>query len=109
MSRPEDYKHPMRDLDVIVYQCIEGSGPAFIAKYEPFHVHPIFFHGATAEEARQSAKKFADDAVATYEATYQVRKANAEKARAARTKNLTNHFEPCIYNEQETRRQDDDR
>jgi hypothetical protein len=31
------------------------------------------------------AKAFADDAVAKHEATYQVRRGNAEKARAARS------------------------
>lgn len=85
MSRPEDYKHPMRDIEVVVYQKVSGtSGPSFIAKFEPFHVHPIFFHGATEEEARKSAKDFADKAVADNEALYQVRQANAAKARAAR-------------------------
>lgn len=82
----EDYKHPMRDLSVIVYQKVSGqSGPAFIAKYEPFHVYPVFFSGDTEHEARMKAKAFADDAVAKHEATYQVRRANAEKARAARS------------------------
>lgn len=79
------YEHPMRNLSVVVYQCIDGHGPAFIAKYEPFHVYPIFFQGSSEEEVRSKAKTFADDAVATHEATYQVRKANAEKARAARS------------------------
>ena len=80
-----NYKHPMRDLEVMVYQQISGnSGPKYIAKYEPFHVYPVFFSGDTEEEARLKTKKFADDAVATYEETYQKRKANAEKARAAR-------------------------
>lgn len=89
MSRPEDFVHPMRDIKVVVYQRIDGdSGPAFIAKYEPFHVHPIFFHGATAEDARKSAKDFADEAVEKHEATYQIRRANAEKAREARKKKI---------------------
>lgn len=80
-----DYKHPMRDLEVMVYQQITGnSGPKYIAKYEPFHVYPVFFSGDTEEEARLKAKQFADDAVATHEETYQKRRANAEKARAAR-------------------------
>ena len=79
------YQHPMRDLDVVVFQKVSGnSGPEFIAKYEPFHVYPVFFSGDTEEEARKKAKDFADDAVAKHEATYQVRRANAEKAREAR-------------------------
>lgn len=83
-----EYKHPMRDLSVIVYQQVSGnSGPTFIAKYEPFHVYPVFFSGDTEEEARLKAKQFADDAVATHEETYQKRRANAEKARAARSIN----------------------
>ena len=83
-----NYKHPMRDLSVIVYQQVSGnSGPTFIAKYEPFHVYPVFFSGDTEEEARLKAKQFADDAVATHEETYQKRRANAEKARAARSIN----------------------
>jgi hypothetical protein len=85
MAKAEDYKHPMRDLEVIVYQRVEGgSGPLFIGKYEPFHVYPVFFQGDTLDEVKQKAKKFADDAVEKHEATYQVRKTNAEKARAAR-------------------------
>lgn len=80
------YKHPMRDLEVVVYQKISGNGYNFIAKYEPFNVYPIFFHGITEEDARQSAKKFADDTVEQYEKTYQNRKANAEKARQYRKK-----------------------
>ena len=87
-----NYKHPMRDLKVIVYQKVVGdTGPLFIAKYEPFHVHPIFFEGSTEEEVRKMAKDFADDAVAKHEKTYIARKANMEKARAARSKSLTNH------------------
>ena len=79
------YQHPMRDLDVVVFQKVSGnSGPEFIAKYEPFHVYPVFFSGDTEEEVRKKAKDFADDAVAKHEATYQVRRANAEKAREAR-------------------------
>ena len=82
----EQYQHPMRDLSVIVYQKVSGqSGPTFIAKYEPFHVYPVFFSGDTEHEARMKAKAFADDAVAKHEATYQVRRGNAEKARAARS------------------------
>lgn len=82
-----DYKHPMRDLEVIVYQKItEGTGPLFIAKYEPFHVYPIFFQGSSEEEVRQKAKDFADEAVAKNEAHYQARRANMEKAREARKK-----------------------
>jgi len=80
-----EYKHPMRDLSVVVYQKVSGqSGPTFIAKYEPFHVYPVFFSGETEHEARLKAKQFADDAVATHEETYQKRRANAEKARGAR-------------------------
>lgn len=85
MNLPQDYKHPMRDIEIVVYQKVSGkSGPAYIAKFEPFHVHPIFFHGATEEEARKSAKDFADKAVTDNETLYQIRKANAAKARAAR-------------------------
>lgn len=83
----EDYKHPMRDIEVIVYQKItDGGGPLFIAKYEPFHVYPIFFHGASKEEAVKSAKDFADEAVAKHEQTYIARRSNMEKARLARSK-----------------------
>lgn len=85
-----EYKHPMRDLEVIVYQKItEGTGPLFIAKYEPFQVHPIFFQGSSEEEVRKKAKDFADEAVAKHEQTYIARRANMEKARAARSKSKT--------------------
>ena len=37
-------KHPMRDISISVYERVQGTtGPQFIAKYEPFHVYPIFF------------------------------------------------------------------
>ena len=89
------YKHPMRDLEVIVYQKItDGTGPLFIGKYEPFHVYPIFFQGSSEEEVFQKAKDFADEAVAKHEETYISRKINMEKARAARKskKTVDNHF-----------------
>jgi len=67
-------KHPMRDISISVYERVQGTtGPQFIAKYEPFHVHPIFFHGTTKENAEQSARQFADSAVEKYEATYLAR------------------------------------
>ena len=80
-------QHPMRDLEVIVYQrVVGGSGPLFIGKYEPFHVHPIFFQGNTQEEVFKKAKDFAEDAVAKHEATYLLKVAQAEKARAGKAK-----------------------
>jgi hypothetical protein len=69
---------------VTVFQRIEGDGPAFIAKFEPFKEYPIFFTGTTADAARESARKFAADAVAKNEATFLARQAAMEKARITR-------------------------
>ena len=80
-------QHPMRDLEVIVYQrVVGGSGPLFLGKYEPFHVHPIFFQGDTQEEVFKKAKDFADDAVAKHEATYLARLAHIEKVNERKAK-----------------------
>lgn len=77
-------EHPLRNIGIAVYERIEGDGPGFIAKFEPFKEYPIFFTGATADAARQSALDFANDAVAKNEATFLARRAAIEKARAAR-------------------------
>jgi len=80
-------KHSMRDISISVYERVQGTtGPQFIAKYEPFHVHPIFFHGTTKESAEQSARQFADSAVEKYEATYLARVEDLVKAREKRGK-----------------------
>lgn len=80
-------KHPMRDISISVYERVQGTtGPQFIAKYEPFHVYPIFFHGATKESAEQSARQFADDAVEKYGATYLARVEALVKAREKKSK-----------------------
>jgi len=80
-------KHPMRDIPVTVFQRIEGDGPAFLAKFEPFKEYPIFFVGTTADEARKSAKDFAEDAVAKNEEKFLARQAALEKGRVTRAKN----------------------
>jgi len=77
-------EHPLRNIEICVFQRIEGRGPAFIAKFEPFKEYPIFFTGATADAARQSARDFADDAVAKNEAAFLARQAAVKKARATR-------------------------
>ena len=77
-------KHPMRDIAVAVFQRIEGDGPAFIAKFEPFKEYPIFFIGQTADAARETARNFAEDAVAKNEAAFIARQAAIEKGRSAR-------------------------
>ena len=77
-------KHPMRDIDISVYQRIEGDGPAFKASYGNPKRYPIFFPGDTAEAARDAARAFADEAVAKNEAALIVMAQAAEKARAAR-------------------------
>ena len=79
-------QHPMRDIPITVFQRIEGDGPDFIAKFEPFKEYPIFFTGNTAEDARMIAKQFADDAVAKNEAKYLSRLVALEKSRATREK-----------------------
>jgi hypothetical protein len=76
--------HPLRNIGIAVFERIEGEGPAFIAKLEPFKEYPIFFTGPTADAARQSARDFADDAVAKNEATFLARQAAMEKARITR-------------------------
>ena len=77
-------EHPMRNIAVAVFQRIEGDGPAFIAKFEPFKEYPIFFTGSTADAARTAARDLAEDAVAKNEAAFIARQAAVEKGRAAR-------------------------
>lgn len=79
-------QHPMRDIPITVFQRIEGDGPTFIAKFEPFKEYPIFFTGDTADDARMIARQFAEDAVAKNEAKFLSRLVALEKARAARSK-----------------------
>jgi len=79
-------KHPMRDIPITIFQRIEGDGPAFISKFEPFKEYPIFFTGTTADEVRKSAKDFAEEAVAKNEEKFLARQVALEKARAARAK-----------------------
>ena len=79
-------QHPMRDIPITIFWRIEGDGPTFIAKFEPFKEYPIFFTGDTADEARKSARQFAEDAVAKNEANYISRLVALEKARATRKK-----------------------
>ncbi|CAB4124747.1 hypothetical protein UFOVP59_44 [uncultured Caudovirales phage] len=87
MTKVDSSKHPMRDISISVYERVQGStGPMFIAKYEPFKLHPIFFVGNSKEETEQSARQFADDAVEKYEATYLKRVEGLAKARLARGK-----------------------
>ena len=74
-------QHPMRDILVTVFQRIEGEGPSYIAKFEPFKEYPIFFIGDTADDARMSARHFAEDAVAKNEQKFLNRKAAMDKAR----------------------------
>jgi hypothetical protein len=76
----------MRDIPITVFQRIEGDGPTFIAKFEPFKEYPIFFTGDTADDARMIARQFAEDAVAKNEAKFLSRLVALEKARAARSK-----------------------
>ena len=74
-------QHPMRDIPVTVFQRIEGEGPSYIAKFEPFKEYPIFFVGDTADDARMSARHFAEDAVAKNEQKFLTRKAALDKSR----------------------------
>jgi hypothetical protein len=78
-------KHPLRDIGIAVFQCVEGEGPRFIAKFEPFNGYPIFFTGDTADAARQQARDFADDAVTKHEAAFIARQEGLVKARAQRS------------------------
>ena len=76
--------HPMRDIQISVYQRIEGSGPAFKASYGDHRTYPIFFPADTAEAARASAQAFADEAIAKHEAAFIARAEAIEKARQTR-------------------------
>ena len=79
-------QHPMRDIPITIFQRIEGDGPTFIAKFEPFKEYPIFFTGDTADDARKSARQFAEDAVSKNEAKFISRQLALEKSRATREK-----------------------
>jgi len=79
-------KHPMRDIPITIFQRIEGDGPAFISKFEPFKQYPIFFTGTTVDEVRKSAKDFAEDAVVKNEQKFLARQAANEKTQITRAK-----------------------
>jgi hypothetical protein len=78
------HQHPLRSVEISVYQRIEGNGPAFKASYGDPKRFPIFFRGDTADEARDSAQQFAAEAVAKNEAAFIARAIANDKARAAR-------------------------
>lgn len=81
-----DIKHPMRDIEIGVYQSIKGDDPPFLAFMLPRANYHVFYHGDTAEEAEASARKAAEEAVAKYEATYIARMEALEKARESSKK-----------------------
>lgn len=84
-----EYKHPMRDLAVIIYARVEGeTGPEFIAKFEPFASHPIFFTGKTANEVRAVVDVFTAETIAKYEASFIARMEGREKAAASRARKM---------------------
>lgn len=81
-----EYRHPMRDLDIHVFQRTDpnGDGRNFIAKFYPYNISPIFAYGDTAEGAYSAADDFRNEAVEKNEAAYQTRMAALAKSRAAR-------------------------
>ena len=90
-----EFTHPMRDIAIMVYQRVEGdSGPAFIAKYEPFPLHPIFFPGSTADHVRADARAFADAAVEKYEAQYAAKAERAALGKKRRDENKSAQVQP---------------
>jgi hypothetical protein len=79
-----EFKHPLRDVEISLYQLVSGNGPAFKASYGDTKKMPIFFPGDTAEAALSSAKAFAADAIEKHEASLIARKEAQAKAKAAR-------------------------
>jgi hypothetical protein len=78
-------EHPMRNAPIHVFQRVDndGTGATFIARLHPYDTYPVFWHGKTAEAAKQSCADFVAEAVAKHEAAYVTRQENAQKARAA--------------------------
>lgn len=80
--------HPIRDAELHVFKRIEGmSGVArYIARFHPYDNWPVFFKGATAEEARNKAKEFRDECIEKHEADIIRRKEQAAKMKKAKEK-----------------------
>lgn len=78
------HQHPFRAAGLHLFQRAddETGGVQWIARFHPYDVYPIFFHGSTREEAQAAAEAFRADAVAKYEAKY-IALAKAREARAA--------------------------
>lgn len=77
-----DYRHPMRDLEVRVYERVGGGD--FIAAFHPFKTFPMTARGATEREAREKLETFRRESVEKYEAAYQNRMLAREKQRKTR-------------------------
>ena len=58
----------------------------FIARLYPYDACLIFFHGATAGQARDAATAYRDDVVAKNETAFQNRMAAVEKTKAAKAR-----------------------
>lgn len=83
-----NYQHPMRHAQVSVYEILEGTGPRFIANFEPLKTYPMRFSGETRETATQAALAFRDDAIRRNEAAYIARMKGLSKYRAERKNSL---------------------
>lgn len=78
------HQHPFRAaaLHTFMRDDEQSGGVLWIARFYPYDVYPIFFHGSTREEAEAAANAFREEQVAKHEAKY-IALAKAREARAA--------------------------
>ena len=78
--------HPIRDAELHVFARIEsnGNGSEFIARFHPYDNWPVFFKGATAEDARNKASAFRAECIEKHEADIIRRKEQSAKMKKAK-------------------------
>ena len=81
-----DRRHPLRSAKIAVYQRIKGNvGAPFTAHIEPRAKHPIYFTGATAEEAEANARIWCNARADENEASFIARAERAAKRKGKAT------------------------
>lgn len=80
-------QHPLKTATFAVYQKIKGkTGPAFVAKIEPYGRSPMLFGGDTAEVVEAEARAWCDAYGAKHEPEYLASVARKRKAALAKAR-----------------------
>ena len=78
------YEHPMRRVVFNAYRRMDGK--EYIARADPERLCPMFFRGATEEEALSRAEAFRAETVAKHEEAYIRRQEAMAVARSRKKK-----------------------